>query len=414
MFIILAGFALVTPFLSLLLISLYYLQYKKPIQSAVLYGFAAAATFYNYIPDSGNDSIRHMYNLQYYIGVPIWKCFDAGHYTQTYVWDLWCWIVAQFKLQYLLPSTAAFMGYTITAYLVLDYCIYVNASRKNCIVVMLLTALMTSPVGIVVGIRNANAFLICTLAMYLCEVKHKSKGMGFILMLCGVLIHHSALLVLAMWLAFPVFKKKPKICGISIAFVLLSLTAISNLALKNMSGDNWIISMIVDAFSGVSVYQVDNSYNTAVSTSMKYKIESANSLLMLVLMLLRYRLSVKKKQPCRECHDDILDGTLVKLADLFTIVTLSMMMVLTINGGRYMGIAQIMAFLSMIASYDYVSFMSYGKKVQTIFLMDFLITGTLCIGAILTVYTLVWGTASGSSIIGGLLGGIVYAIANTI
>lgn len=412
MFAILVIFALVTPLLSLLLISIYYLEYKRPVKAAILFGLASAACFYNYIPDSGNDSIRHMMNLHFYEEIPVWKCFDAGHYSQTYLWDLWSWIVAQFRLPYLLPATAAFIGYTITAYLVLDYCKQINASRNNSIIAMLLTALTTSPVGIVVGIRNANAFLICMLGMYLCGVKHKSKIVGVTLMLCGVLIHHSALLVLAMWVIFPFFKKSQKVCGLAVATAILSLTTISNYILKNVAGSNWILSMIVEAFNGVSAYQAENSYNVAVAANTKYKVESFISIGMIVLMLFRSVMSVKKTSALSLKETDEMNAyiTVKQLSFLFTIVTVSLMVVLLINGGRYSGIASEMAFLAMIYSYQRIPFLP--KKNGILLLIDTAILAGIAMNVILSVYTLSWGSGSFESLLGGLIGGVLYGAIN--
>lgn len=411
MFIILSGFALIMPLLSLLPISLYYLQYKKSIHSAFLYGLAAAATFYNYIPDSANDSVRHMYNLRYYVGIPIWKCFDAGHYTQTYVWDLWCWIVAQTKLPYLLPATGAFVGYALTTYLVLDYCNLIAASKKNRIIGFLLAFLMSSPVGIVVGIRNSNAFLICILGMYLCEIRHKPRALGLALMLAGILIHHSALLVLVMWIVYPLFKKRPLRVGIIIGMALLSLTIISNYVLNTFSESNWIVQMVVDTFKGATAYQTENNYNAAVSTNLKYKIDTINSILMIVLMLIRCKFLNISRQCHRECNisDKVYFNTL-RLAELFSIVTFSLMLVLTINGGRYTSIARMFAFLSMLVGYQNIPFMPIERSKMIVLYMDICIMLTVLIGMALSVYTLTWGDASGSSIVGGLLGGILYNI----
>lgn len=414
MFAVLAIFALVSPFISLIFISIYYLQYKKTVKSSVLFGMSSAACFYNYIPDSGNDSIRHMMNLHFYAEIPFWKCFDAGYYSQTYIWDVWSWIVAQFKLPYLLPATGAFIGYTITAYLVFDYCKQINASKGDCTIAILLTALMTSPIGIVVGIRNSNAFLICMLGMYLCEVKHRNKVVGFALILCGVFIHHSALLVLVMWLIFPFFKKSPKICGLIVAIAILSLTIISNYVLKNMSGSNWVFSMIVDAFNGVSTYQMENNYNVAVAANTKYKIESLISIGMIVLMLFRSMMPARKVSitSSKDIAENEVYNTVKQLSLLFTIVTFALMTVLLINGGRYSGIASKTAFLSMIYSYRYAHFLP--KKNGVLLMVDIAVLVGIAIEVILSIYTLSWGSASIGSLLGGLFGGGLYSVINTI
>lgn len=415
MFIVLGIVALIMPILSLLTTSLYYLQFQQSIRSAILYGFAAAATFYNYVPDIGNDSVRHMYNLIYYMVIPIWKCFDAGYYTQTYVWDFWCWIVAQFELPYLLPATGAFLGYALTAYMVLDYCNLIRAVNRTRIIALVLAFFMSSPVGIAVGIRNSNAFLICILGMYLCEIKNKPRYIGLILMIVGILIHHSALLILLMWIIYPIFKKNPKKTGIIIFSILLLLTEISNFGIKIFSGVSWISEIILDTFKGVTAYQIDNSYNRAVLESLKFKVDSIISICILVMMFTRCKLGIKSKNNIYyETIDKRFYYSTIRLAELFFIVTGALMIVLLINGGRYAVIAQNMAFLSMIFTYQITPFMPYGKNMMIILFLDVAIFVIILISMFLSIYTLTWGNASGVSIVGGMLGGILYSIITTL
>lgn len=408
MFIVLIAIAIISPALSLVFTTLYYLRYRRSAKASVLFGIAFAVWFYNYVPDSGNDSIRHMAFLQFYEGIPLQKCFDAGHYSETYIWDLWCWIIAQFKLPYLLPATGALLGYALTAYIVLDFCNQINASTKNCLTAIVLTGLMTSPVGVAIGIRNQNAFLICMLGMYLCEVKKKSRLTGFVLMVIGILIHHSALLVLAMWMIYPLFKQNPKKCGAIIVIVLLFLTPITNYILANGSKSNWFFSIIIDSFGGVSAYQEKNSYNIAASTSIKNKIDHLISILKPLIMLIRCNLVVNKKE--MRAHRTYYNTSM--LAYLFAIVSLVLMSVLTINGDRYIGIAKNMAFLATIESFEIIPFLPKDRKKGTVLVMDILLLATTLIGFALVINTLTWGNASVESLILGLIEGIPFAIAN--
>lgn len=406
---ILICMALGFPVLSLLLSSLYYFEYKNAIRAATLYGVAFFSVFYNYIPDSGNDSIRHMENLRNYINIPIWKSINAGPLKEIYVWDIWNWFVAQFNKPYLMPATGALVGYTISIYLILDFCKQVKLSNKSTAWILTIALLDSSPVGYAVGIRSANAYLCCILGMYLCEVKKKNKLCGIALMIVGILIHHSALLILALWVIFPIFLKNPKKIGVIIFLTLLSLTIISNYFLRNVVSDNILLSMITDSFQSVTSYQLHNSYNDSVQSSFKYKFETTLSFLMIALMLLRCRFIGKNKSKKNSGDVDVFVKVKM-LSILFLIATCALMTVLLINGNRYTLIVSETALLALAYSYRMIPPLPRKQNLFIVTMFDISIMCCAFIKIALSIYTLCWGDASPFSLVGGMLGGMVYSL----
>lgn len=123
MIIFIAFIAMTVPVLGFVLTLAYFNQYKRALASALLCGLAFSAAIYGYIPDDGNDIFRHMANLSFYEGIPLWGAFDImktdiSHISAVYIWDVWLWIIAQFDNPILLQSSGALVGYCIISYLI--------------------------------------------------------------------------------------------------------------------------------------------------------------------------------------------------------------------------------------------------------------------------------------------------------
>ena len=77
--------ACIIPVAAYPLILAYYHQTGRTKMSAVLAGIASSAFLYGYIADQGNDIYRHIQNLNYYVGIPLYKAFDAAFLKTVYV-----------------------------------------------------------------------------------------------------------------------------------------------------------------------------------------------------------------------------------------------------------------------------------------------------------------------------------------
>lgn len=414
MFILLALFALCSPLASLVLIAIYYLNKRKTVCSALLVGIAYGAIFYSYVPDSGNDSIRHMMELANYQNISILNCFDAGHYTQLYVWDLWNWIIAQINLPYLLPASGAFIGYTIVTYLIFDYCKMINASNRTTISVLILALAATSPITYAASIRSPCAYALCVLGIYLGEMHNVGKMRVSLLMIVAILIHHSAALIFLVWLMVPLYKKKPLTMAIAIGCSILMLSTITTIISPHLSPSGGISKLLLEMFGTLNVYQMESEYNVENSTSLKATVEMICSISYILAIIVRsYDVlpafaSGRQKQKSRiksQTHQ------LKDIAILYTIVGLAMMQVLVINGKRYLAVPETMLGFLIAYSFEKRPLGVIRRIDVKQLLCEIVMVGMAALHLMLNIYSMAWGDASIGSLIGGALGGIIYAVA---
>lgn len=415
MFLILILWALCMPALSLIPTTIYYLDKRKALQAAILIGVAYAAIFYNYIPDSGNDSWRHMALLTNYQNISLWKCFNAGHYSMLYVWDVWNWIIARFHLPFLLPASGAFFGFTIIAYIIFDYCTIIHASARTVVSILILTLMATNPSGYAIGIRSSCAYIICILGIYLSEIRSKNRIFTLILMILAVLIHRSAGLLLVVWLTFPLFKKRPVIMTIVIGCFVLGIAKILNSVLSILPSDGGISQMTLEASNSIDVYQQNSSYNIMMSTSFKSRVELGCSLLYIVSMLFRSHSLFPFLERINNKDPKVEQAYMFKdIATLYLVVSIAMICVLTLNGSRYLQIPEVLAIVPLMFSFQERPFGIIKRNHAIQFATETLILGMSGLHLMLNLYSLAWGDASFNSFLGGALGGVFYALIRTI
>lgn len=401
MFILLILWALCAPALSIIFSTIYYLKRRVPWRAAILIGLAYGAIFYNYLPDSGNDSWRHMALLENYRGIPIWQCLDAGHYSQLYVWDLWNWVIAQLHLPFLLQASGACLGFTMVAYLVFDYCKTSSASARTVVSALALTLMSTNPMGFAIGIRSSCAYMICILAIYQSEIHHLHKAKALLLMASGILIHHSAALIAFVWLFLPLVKKKPIVTTVCIACMILGITSVLNAISAIFPEGNIISGILQDASYSISVYQQESDYNVMMSTSLKSYVELGCSLLYIAGLIFRgNQLFAEKAQVCQ----------MKNAASLYLVVALLMMSVLTLNGSRYFMIPEMLAVIPLIASFQERPFGVVNRRDVLQIGTEVCVLGGSMLHLMLNLYSMSWGDASFGSLFGGALSGVLYAL----
>lgn len=413
MFILLALFSLCLPILSLIFSMLYYFKRRKALFASLLIGLAYASMFYNYIPDSGNDSIRHMAFLANYRNIPIGECFDAGHYTQLYIWDLWNWIIAQFNLPYLLPASGAFIGYTTVTYLIFDYCKIINATNKTIISVLILTLAATNPIGYAVAIRSSCAYAICVLGIYLDEIHNAGKIKVFLLMATAILIHHSAALVFLMWLIIPFYKKKPLVMAIAIGCSVLMLSTIINIIAPFLSSSGGLSKLLLEIFGSINSYQEESEFNIVNSTSLKATVEIFCSVSYIFAAIIRSNDVLPAFTSAYHKQKNSLKAKTHQLKDitiLYTIVGLAMMQVLVINGKRYLSVPEMMLGILLAYSFEKRPLAVIHRINVKQLLCEIVMVGMAILHLMLNIYSLAWGDASIGSLAGGALGGAIYAM----
>lgn len=390
MFFIVAAIGMVCPIAGICLSIFYFSTYHRPVRSALLCGISFSAFFYGYIADIQNDIYRHMADLRYYENVDLFHCFNVVESTRKasiYVWDIWCWIIAQFHNLYLLQASGALVGYTIISFIVFDYANEIAASMKQWIVVLLALYCVMSPAGIVIGIRNSIALLLCCLGVYFYFIKRCNYFLSLIPIIIGIFIHHSVVLVFILWLLMPLYRKKKALVLICITVFLLIFNNYGSY-LSTLSGQQLALSDIATDL----VYSANNYQNYYHLWSFSNIVNFLVSLLLCIILLII-------SQSVAKGNDNVKN--LWNFCFLSFWTSCILVLLIGVNGSRYFNITILMLFVVTMRN---LQTNYYSMKGNFAFLLVPL--GALVIVSLfLNNRNLAWGTASyGSLLYSSILG----------
>lgn len=415
MIIVFFALPLIIPILSVLTTCCYYLQYRKSLLSSILFGFAFAVIFLNYIPDIGNDSVRHMALLEIYRELSFIDCLNLDIYHNLFVWNIWNWLVSKVDIPYILPASGAFIGYGVLSFICFDY-LNISKSKAHCVLVTIIYLILTTnPLLYAVGIRNGCAFVLVVLGFYLYEVRKSSRLFVTCIIISSIFIHRSALLPLFVWMILPIFKKSPKTIIVILSTFLLSVSFFIDLLSPIFSFGGFFSQLFMEVISTIESYQELNDYNIDNSSSLYSKTYLYMSITLFGLCAYRsyYTLyiinnGVRKRTNRLFCSAH----SMFLIAILFSIVALCMMSVLVINGSRFLVLANLCLYVPFIYSMNSVQF-NYLRCCKTnFFITDKLILFCSISVFFLNCYALAWGTGSFYSILLGSLAGVLIPIIN--
>ena len=362
----------------------YFSTFRRPIRSALLCGISFSAFFYGYIADIQNDIYRHMADLRYYENVDLFHCFNVVESTRKasiYVWDIWCWIIAQFHNPYLLQASGALVGYTIISFIVFDYANEIVASMKQWIVVLLALYCVMSPAGIVIGIRNSVALLLCCLGVYFYFIKRCNYFLSLIPIIIGIFIHHSVVLVFILWLLMPLYRKKKALVLICITVFLLIFNNYGSY-LSTLSGQQFALSDIATDL----VYSANNYQNYYHLWSFSNTVNFLVSLLLCIILLIISR-SVAKG------NDNVKN--LWNFCFLSFWTSCILVLLIGVNGSRYFNITILMLFVVIMRNLQTNYCLMKGNFVFLLVPLASLVIASLYLNN----RNLAWGTASYGSLL---------------
>ena len=380
--------ACIIPVAAYPLILAYYHQTGRTKMSAVLAGIASSAFLYGYIADQGNDIYRHIQNLNYYVGIPLYKAFDAAFLKTVYVWDIWQWIIAHLHNDNLMQSSGAFVGYSLIAYIIFDYGKRSESSRKNINITFLIAFLTVSPLSLAIGIRSGNALVFCAFAIYLYFVQNRNYWVTAMLIALSILLHHSMIVVLALWLAYAVFKKKPVIGAILVAVIMLTFTNYEQYISMFMGGGSIFESLGEDLQLSVTTYYRGGRY-LGVHHYVTLAVQAALVVLLFVrgggteVFTLR-RIGADSEQVITT-RLRINQFQIVFIAAVFSLLVL-----LTYNGNRLFLVSLTISFLPFLDTLEEYPFLSKRRFL----LVDIMLTGLIMATFLLYCHDMNWGTGS--------------------
>ena len=275
-----------------------YHRTRRAIPSSLGIAWSMSVVFYFYRTTDDHDVFRHIEWLANYEGVPLSSALDAGHYTGLYVWDLVCWLVAQTGNPYLLQASVTFVAYLIIAYVILDYGNQVQASTHLVLSAVALTVCSIPILPIVSGMRNSLAVLMCAWAVYREVVHHARRATSLLVFLGALMIHRSVIVILAIWLVFPMLRRLSRTTALLIFALSASVAALAPVMLGYLQGGSGILSLVLaetltDSVDATTV----NEWSRAQAASFNTRVNNVMSLVMILLILARVISLRGKLQP---------------------------------------------------------------------------------------------------------------------
>lgn len=409
MAIIIAFIAMTIPVLGFGLTLVYFNQYRRVLISALLCGLSFSAAFYGYIPDEGNDIFRHIASMELYADVSLWDAFnllknDASHISSVYTWDLWLWIMSKFDNPLLLQSSGAFVGYSLISYFVFDFAKTHKWQFKHWGLVLFVALALISPLSIAIGIRNANAFLICAMALYQYYFKKKSVILAFSLLLMALFLHHSVIVILGVWFIIPFIARFKWISiGLTILFLFLFRNYESYLYLLT-GGSSGPGGLVANTLYSASAYQND-LFNTSVHAivSLLWGIGVSAFLIWHSKHTLRYLETTQQSTYL------INNKRLYNMAFFIFAISVAMLPILGNNASRFFIPANILSLFIMMQNPDEFILINKNKVRLYPLLLYLAASGNI----LLYFYNMNWGTASLKSFfLSSLLGYFTNIITN--
>lgn len=388
MIIVLFLVAIVCPLAGMFCAVAHFTMNRKAYSNAVLFGTACGWAIYGYISDEGNDIIRHMEYLKLYRDLPFWRCFDIRD-GQVYIWDLWSWCIAKLGNPYLLQVSAAFVGYSIIAYIVFDYANNRRYNLTQYLPMLLISLTMVSPLDVTNGVRFANAVLICTIAVYGYYVKNVSKIKTLLLFIVAIFLHHASAAILIVWLAMPIIRKYPKLTVAAIVAILLSFTNYDRYLQAFSGGNSLLATLLADGMQSARNYR--NTVASFHSLFVRYL-----QMLFSALVLIRGRIAFNAGRALKTDHSGRkievpnwcmpvwqLAGTVFAIGACLTIT-------LGTNGNRYFIASMLLGLIPFMESQSLNRFLKQKKY----FALDVLIVGCALVCCALYINDMNWGTGS--------------------
>lgn len=378
---------------------------KEPVRAALVVGLCFAAGFYGLRLDASNDIARHMALLHNYASVDFFHCFGAGHYDSLFAWDIWCWIIARTGDPYILQSSAAFVGYSIIAYVAFDSGARLGASRSATVTMFLATICAIPFMSIVVGIRSTIAVLLCALAGYLLYAKASGRLVPALLMACGILIHPGAAVCIVLVLVAPAIARAPMRGSLLCVVVTLFAAIIGQAVLPYVEGSaNPVLAFLAGAIESLLGYTKDaaDSWSVTHAASLNTRVNNLFTILWILFILLSVCFSHRQGKASR--HLDCVDALVLACS----LVSLSLSTVLLVNATRFVPFAFCLGSAALLRS----SAALRCRAVADVSTLSVLTGTVVCAGLLaLHCYSIAYGIVDPESFVGslflGLAGGVV-------
>ncbi len=327
------AFALPLPTIFLLLIA--FDVRKSPVVSSFVVGLSLACAFYGLQLSSASDIFRHMAFLQAYARVDFFHCFDAGHYSMLYVWDIWCWLISRLNSPYLLQCSAAFVGYSLIAYIAFDYSARRDVSRSIAAIALLFGVCSIPFAEVFIGIRSTIALILCALAAYRRFVCGDNIYISILICAAAAMIHQVSLLASILICVARPLARSPRI-GLTICFLVAFLAAnICSYLLPSIDGSsNPLLDYLSGAFRSFLGYSGGNDWTRMQSSSLNTRINTLFTFLWIVLLFVNVYVSRRASLQSPYIGVALSLSVVDALVLAGSVIMVGLSLVLDVNGTR--------------------------------------------------------------------------------
>ena len=261
---------------------------KMAIACALGIGFSAALVAHGIVYNHSVDMTRWMVECRYYDGrsiLSIGNSLNEDH-DGLLAWNLLCWIIGNVGDLRLLQSLAAFFGYGLIAWLMMDKCAEESTDAWAFLPLMLFIFFAVPTQPLIGNVRSALGCVICAVAI----CKRQSYGFreslpSFVLIIVACLIHSSMLLVLVLFLFQPILERNPVRNSIICVTAVVALVSAASVLLASHLFDG--VPVITVVLKKASFYTTGTEWDQEQAGNLLSNLSHVFSLLLLGILLLR-------------------------------------------------------------------------------------------------------------------------------
>ncbi len=268
---------------------------RMAVMASVGIAFAAAFVAHGIEYKHAVDMTRWMTECSYYEGKGLFSIYNSGNadHNGLLLWNFACWAVGNSGDLYLLQSIAAFVGYGLMSWLMLDKAAEEKTPACALLQVLLLVFLAVPTQAIVCSVRSTIGCIMCSAAFY----TRKGHGLkeslpGFAIILLACLLHSSMVLVLAVFVAQPLIERAPVKTSILLAVGIVAIVEGSvSLVSLGLFND---VPLLGKALEKAAFYTTGTEWDQQEMTKLLPNISHVLVMLFLILLYARVHVTGQK------------------------------------------------------------------------------------------------------------------------
>lgn len=261
---------------------------KMAVACALGVGFSAALVAHGIVYNHPVDMTRWMVECGYYDGrniLSIGTSLNEDH-NGLLVWNFLCWVTGNIGDLRLLQSLAAFFGYGLIAWLMMDRCAEETTDAWAFLPLMLFIFFAVPAQPLIGNVRSALGCVICAVAI----CKRRSYGFrdslpSLVLIIVACLIHNSMLLVLVLFLVQPILERNPVRNSIICVVAVVTMISVASVLLASHLFDG--VPVITSVLKKASFYTIGTKWDQEQADNLLSNLSHVFSLLLLGVLLLR-------------------------------------------------------------------------------------------------------------------------------